>query len=94
MPGFGSNHWNYQDNRTLAYNQRFVVFTQTSSYEGSSVADPAFDFPSVPTNWPYGYIRSGHEPGMALMICNRGRQPTAFRTTPGPGSGHFTPSGG
>ena len=95
MPGFGSEHWNYTDNRTLPYNQRLAQFTQTSSYEGSGVVDPAFDFPSVPPEDPnMGYVLTGYEPGMALMVANRGRQPSAFRTAPGPGSGNFTPAGG
>jgi len=94
MPGFAPEHWNYQDNRTLPYDQRFVQFTQTSSYEGSGVADPAIDSDSITPEPPYGYVLSGYEPGMALMVANRGRQPSAFRTSPGPGSGHFTPAGG
>lgn len=93
MPGFG-NRLHYLDTRTLAYNQRFLEVTQTSTYEATGCADPAIDHESMPPLYPYGYVLTNYSAGVALTVMNRGRVPTAFRTAPGPGVGHFTPAGG
>lgn len=94
MPGFGPNRLGYKDTRTLQWNQRFFELTQTSTYEATGCADPAIDHESIAPLWPYGYVLTNYSPGVALTAMNRGRLPTAFRTTPGPGMGHFTPAGG
>jgi len=94
MPGFVGDRLHYRDTRTLGWNQRFLQVTQTSSYEASGTADPAIDSQSVAPDGTYAYEKTNYGPGVALTAMNRGRQPSAFRTTPGPGAGHFTPAGG
>jgi hypothetical protein len=94
MPGFGGARLQYRDTRTLPYNQRFFELTQTSTYEATGCADPAIDSASIVPLPPYGYEMTNPGAGVALSVMNRGRVPSAFRTTPGPGMGHFTPAGG